>query len=434
MFLKRFQSSSRAAAEAADVERAAGSVRGPLHGIPVGIKDVISTSEGPTSGQSLVDVAPPLMGDAVVTWRLRSAGAIILGKLSTMEMACGAPDADKPFPIPRNPWLTERWAGGSSSGSGSAVATGAVLGALGTDTGGSIRVPAAYCGITGLKPTFGRVPKSGTIPLSHSLDHVGPMARSARGCAMLLNVLAGPDQTDPSASPEPVDDYSATLTGDLTGVRIGVDRLDRISGDDEDPAVPELLAAAVEVLRSRGASVVSLELPYYEEMSALNKVIMACEGFAHHRAALQGRWRDFGAPTRLFLSIGAMYTAADLVQAQRARAAGRRALERLFRHVDLVITPTVAAGAVRLDELTDKIVKLRMPTFTGYWDSAGTPALSVPMGFTADGLPLGLQICGRPFEEGLVLRAGDAYQQDTDWHLRLPPVSVHAGARGGGGD
>jgi aspartyl-tRNA(Asn)/glutamyl-tRNA(Gln) amidotransferase subunit A len=421
IFIDRYTDSALEAAAAADAVLAAGAPVGPLHGLPLGIKDIITTAEGPTTGQSVVHDRSALSGDAVVVERLRGAGGLILGKLTTMEFAIGAPDASKPFPVPRNPWSLEHWAGGSSSGSGSAVSSGAVLGALGTDTGGSIRIPAAFCGISGLMPTFGRVPKSGCIPLGYSLDHIGPMARSAEDCALMLDVLAGYDASDLCAIDVPTDDYSGALTGDLAGVRIGVDRLARIAGDNEDPAVPEVFAAAVAALESRGATIVEVELPFYTEMATADMVIMISEAFAYHRPDLQTRWLDYGAPTRQILGSAIFYTAMDFVQAQRARTVGTRALTELYGDVDLIVTPTGGSGAISFADLDQGMARmLTTPIYTGYWDTTGNPVLSVPMGFTAAGLPLGLSVAGRPFEEGLVLRAGDAFQQVTDWHLRAP--------------
>ncbi|MGZ0146020.1 amidase [Kribbella sp. WER1] len=420
IFLDRYTESALQAAAAADTDLAAGKDVGPLHGIPLGIKDIITTREGPTTGQSLVHDRTAMSGDAVVVDRLRSAGGLVLGKLTTMEFAIGAPDDTKPFPVPRNPWNLEHWAGGSSSGSGSAVSSGAVLGALGTDTGGSIRIPAAFCGISGLMPTFGRVPKSGCIPLGYSLDHIGPMARSAADCALMLDVLAGYDAGDLCAIDVPVDEYSGALTGDLTGVRIGADRLARIGGEKEDPAVAETFAAALAALESRGATIVEVELPFYAEMSTADMIILVSEAFAYHRPDLQERWLDYGAATRQILGTAIFYSAMDFVQAQRARTVGTRALSALYTDVDLIVTPTSGAGAISFEDLADGIANIMTPIYTGYWDTTGNPVLSVPMGFTAAGLPLGLQVAGRPFEEGLVLRAGDAFQRVTDHHLQVP--------------
>ncbi|MCW0213659.1 MAG: amidase [Pseudonocardia sp.] len=420
VFLARYTDTALAAAAKADAELAAGIDLGPLHGIPLGIKDIIATDEGETTAQSLVlDRSWGDMGDAPVVARLRAAGAVITGKTTTMEYAIGTPDPDKPFPIPRNPWSTEHWTGGSSSGTGGGVAAGMFLGGLGTDTGGSIRFPATNCGITGMKQTFGRVPKYGCVPLGYSFDHIGPMARSAQDCAAMLAVLAGHDPRDATSVDRPVDDYLGGLTGSLEGVRIGVDPLLTHSSQN----VPELTAvldAAVAELRAAGAVVSTVELPLYAELKTVTMVGLAAEAYAYHRPDLQSRWFDYGAGTRMAVATGALVPAGDYVQMQRVRRVGKRKVAELFADVDLIVTPTSACGAAPLAKLTfdDIIDALHTP----YWNAMGNPAMSVPMGFTTDGLPLGLQIVGRPFEEAAVFAAGHAYQQRTDWHLRAPAL------------
>ena len=426
-FLARFDAQALAAAAQADAALAAGAQIGPLHGIPLGIKDIIQTREAPATAQSLVlDPEWSSAGeDAVVVSRLREAGGIVMGKLTTMEFAIGMPDPTKPFPIPRNPWSLDHWAGGSSSGSASSVATGAVLGALGTDTGGSIRVPAAFCGVTGLMPTFGRVPKSGCAPLGYSLDHIGPMARSARDCALMLQVLAGHDAGDPCSIDVPVPDYLARLAGDLRGLTIGYDRLARAAGELADPAVESVFDAALAELEAQGARVLEIELPFYTEMTVAAVVIMLSEALAYHLPDLQTRWSDYAEGTRNIIGRGVLYSAGDYVQAQRARRAGQKALAGLYDEVDLVVTPTASAGATALAELTSDNVRRGGgfgPVHTSYWDTTGNPVLAVPIGHTHAGLPLGMQIAGRPFDEVSVLRAGVAFQARTTWHLRVPSL------------
>jgi aspartyl-tRNA(Asn)/glutamyl-tRNA(Gln) amidotransferase subunit A len=426
-FITRFVDGSRAAALAADATLAAGTA-GPLTGIPLGIKDILTTVEAPSTGQSVVQDPAWSDGDAVVVARLREAGGIVMGKTSTMEFACGLPDASKPFPVPRNPWDVETWPGGSSSGTGSGVAAGMFLGGLGTDTGGSVRIPSAFCGISGLMPTFGLVPKSGCLPLGYTLDHIGPMAGSAEDCALMLSIMAGYDPSDVTAIKTPVPDYSAALTGDLTGVRIGVDRLDRFVGGDEDPALPALFEASVAALAGRGAEIVEIEVPLYEQMTAALMVIVAGEMLAYHMPDAQTRLADYVESNRLGLGTHSFHSGADYVQAQRVRRVVHKAITATFADVDLVVTPTASVGAIRLDDLTNDLGSWFRLIHTAYWDGVGNPVLSVPMGFTESGLPLGLQFAGRPFDEGLVLRAGDAYQQVTDWHTRRPilPVAVAA--------
>jgi aspartyl-tRNA(Asn)/glutamyl-tRNA(Gln) amidotransferase subunit A len=417
-FLLRFEQQSLAAAKAADDEFSAGTDRGPLQGIPLGIKDIITTLEGPTTAQSLVHDPLWNPGDAVVVARLRQAGGIVMGKTSTMEFAAANPDAEKPFPIPRNPWDLSTWPGGSSSGTGNGVAAGLFLGGLGTDTGGSIRIPAAFCGITGLMPTFGRVPKSGCVPLGYSLDHIGPMARSARDCALMLAVLAGHDDSCAGSVDVPVPDYAAALTGDLTGLRIGVDFLTRAAGDDAN--VQPMLESVVAQLKALGAAVVSVELPRYADAMVALLAICSAEMLAYHAPDARIRLADYFAGNRRQLAAGTFHTGADYVQAQRFRRVIQQELAALYEEVDLILTPTNTIGAIALDVLGPDLGAWFAHIQTPYWDLTGNPVISIPAGFTASGLPLGVQLAGRPFEEDTVLLAADAYQRHTDWHLQLP--------------
>lgn len=420
-FITRYNDQALAAAASADAAFAAGEDKGPLQGIPLGVKDIISTREGPTTAQSLVlDPQWGLdAGDATVVARLRAAGALIMGKLSTCEFAIGLPDPDRPFPIPRNPWDLEYWAGGSSSGSGSGVAAGMMLGALGTDTGGSVRVPATFNSVTGLKPTFGRVPKSGVVPLGYSLDHVGPLTRTARDAAMMLTLMAGVDASDPGSVDVPVPDYVAGLTGDLSGLRIGVQRLQQYAVT-EDPAVEGLFSDACEVLTAAGADVVPIELPFYPEMNAVTFLALAAEALAYHRPDMQSRWADYSPGLRLYLGYGFGVSGSDYVQIQRARQVGQKALAELFTTVDLVVTPTSSVVATRMDDMDRMLIDGMHSIHTSYWNAVGNPAISIPMGFGTATMPIGLQIAGRPFAEATVLRAADAYQLRTEWHARKP--------------
>lgn len=422
-YLARFDEPALAAAARADDDFAAGVDRGPLQGIPIGIKDIITAAEGPTTAQSLVlDPAwGASIGDAPVVARLRAAGAVIMGKLSTMEFACGLPDATKPFPVPRNAWDPDTWPGGSSSGTGSGVASGMVLGGLGTDTGGSIRLPASYSGISGLKATFGRVPKSGCAPLGYSYDHIGPMARSAWDCAAMLAVLAGYDPTDACCLDQPVDDYLSALDGSLEGLTIGVERAHHLHGELVDPALMEVFEAAVNVLETAGAKVTEVSIPLYQELTDATMLGWPGEAGAYHLKDLQTRWNDFGAETRMVLVAGVLVSSADYAQCQRVRRVGQKQVAAIMQNVDLIVTPTTATGAPLVAGLD--FAGLISSIFTPIWNATGHPALSVPMGFTAGGLPLGLQIIGRPLDEATVLQAGDAFQRLTDWHLRLPALT-----------
>lgn len=284
-------------------------------------------------------------------------------------------------------------------------------------------MPAAFCGISGMKQTYGIVPKSGCLPLGVTLDHIGPMARSAADCAAMLEVMAGFDPSDPSMLPGvAAGGYVAGLSGDLTGVTVGVDRASHLGHEGEGPAVGPAFEAAVAALVAAGATVVDVALPLYTEVTTACIYTMCAEAFAFHRPNLSGRWPDFGRGMRGFVGQGALLTAADYAQVLKVRRIGKAALDEVFTSVDLVVSPTTAVGATRHDELTWEA--LMGAIFTPYWDSVGCPALAVPMGFTAGGLPLSLQIGGRALEDGLVLRAGDAFQRLTDHHLQVPALST----------
>jgi aspartyl-tRNA(Asn)/glutamyl-tRNA(Gln) amidotransferase subunit A len=427
VYLARFDEQALAAADRADADRAAGIDKGPLHGIPLGVKDIIATTEGPTTAQSLILSTGEGAGtwgagiDAPVIQRLRAAGAIITGKTTTMEFATGRPDPAMTFPLPRNPWDPERWTGGSSSGTGNGVASGMFLGGLGTDTGGSVRGPAAFCGITGLKQTYGLVPKSGCVPLGLTYDHIGPMARSAADCAAMLAVMAGPDPSDPSTVEGPID-LAATLDGDLTGVRIGVD-LSMFERDVADPSVESAIRTALTVLEEAGAALVELVIPMYQELEDVVRVGSPSESYSWHRKHLRARWADYGYPTRAAIINGAFVSGGDYVQAQRVRRTAREAVAATYADLglDLIATPTAVAPAPPVEGIGDNAPAMRTMC-TSAWNALGFPSLAVPAGFADDGLPASLLLNALPFRDGLTLKAGDAYQRRTDWHLRVPPL------------
>jgi aspartyl-tRNA(Asn)/glutamyl-tRNA(Gln) amidotransferase subunit A len=409
-----------AAAQAADADLAAGIDRGPLQGIPLAVKDIIATKDAKTTANSLI-LAPDWGAgiDAPVVARLRAAGAVVIGKSTTSEFACGMPDAEKPFLIPHNPWNLERTPSGSSAGTGIAVAAGLALGGLGTDTGGSVRGPAAANGHTGLKVTFGRVPKNHVVPLGYSLDSIGPMARSARDCALLLAVMAGYDAGDPDAATAPIDDYAGALTGSVAGMRVGVPTPYFYDSEALEPAQRTATLEAIEELRKMGATVVEVEVPLAEEAARASMMAMFGEAFAYHRTDLITRWGDYGRFTRTGLALGALFSAGDFTQAQRLRQVFRRALAAVFQHVDVLITPSGLGEAPRAEDMNLEMF-ISAPMFTPQWNFSGLPALAAPIGFGPNGLPLSMQIIGKPFAEATVLRVADAYQQVTDWHLRVP--------------
>ncbi|QGG97024.1 amidase [Actinomarinicola tropica] len=414
------------AASVADAELAAGVDKGVLHGVPLAIKDIIAVAGAPTTANSRI-LDPEWGGDAdaPVAARLREAGAVFIGKATTSEFALGAPDPEKGFPIPRNPWNLEHTPAGSSSGTGIAVAAGLALGGLGTDTGGSVRGPACVNGHTGLKVTFGRVPKSGVVPLGYTLDSVGPMARSAWDCAALLEVIAGHHPSDRFAADVPVPAYTELLTGSAEGMRIGVPRDYFFDAEGLDDEVRDSVLAAIDVLRDGGAEVVDVDLPYAKEAKEANTQIMVAEAFAYHRTNLAERWTTYGAKTRPLLARGAFYSAGDHVQALRFRTWFRRTVAEVMSDVDVLITPSAPTPPERIDEM-DMDRRLAGPSFTGQWNLTGQPAAAVPVGFSATGLPLSMQVVGKPFAEATVLGVAHAYQQVTRHHLAVPALPAPA--------
>lgn len=422
-YVTRFDDYAMAQARLADADFANGVDKGLFQGIPIGIKDILAMAEGPTTANSLIlDRQWGAGKDAPVVARLKAAGAVITGKLTTSEFAIGSPDETKPFAIPKNPWNLDRSPGGSSAGTGNGIASGLVMAGIGTDTGGSIRIPAAWNGVTGLMPTFGRVPKSGCVPLGYSLDHIGPLARSARDCAAMLGIIAGYHPSDESCADRPVDDYLGGLTGDLTGMKIGVDYANHFPAE-ADPALRGCFNAAVSTLADLGADIVEVTLPLYDEVTTALWVMMAAEALAYHHNDLSTRWADYYALSRANVSRGALASGSDYVQAARVRRVAQEKLAETFEAVDLVAGPTSAIGALTHEGMLQRrLGNIMKMVFTGYWDAVGNPALALPMGFTHDGMPLSLQLGGRPFEETVALKAGDAFQSRTDWHLRLPDL------------
>jgi aspartyl-tRNA(Asn)/glutamyl-tRNA(Gln) amidotransferase subunit A len=396
-----------AAATAADVDRAAGRIHGALQGIPVAIKDVFATRDAPTRANSRA--IEPGWGhgvDAEAVARLRAAGAVLVGKTTTNEYACGPPDETKGFPIPRNPWHLQHTPDGSSSGSGIAVAAGLALGALGTDTGGSVRGPAAANGITGLKPTYGIVPRHGVIPLSDSLDTVGVLARSAHDCALLLAAL--------TRSAAPAREHGA--------LRIGVTRSGYFCPEGIDPGASEAVESFVATLSdtARGTDVRAVHVPRAGLAADANQVIIAAEGFARHRDRLRVRWSDYGVHTRQYLASGAFLGAAAYLAAQRFRILFRSEIAALFRDIDLLVTPSSAAPAPRLDSRGGPLGEKR--NFDSPWNLIGLPAMAVPCGFDPAGMPLSVQLVGRAHADYTVLAVAEAFQARTDWHLHMPPT------------
>lgn len=412
------------AAKQADADFAAGVDKGPLQGIPFAIKDILATKDAPTTANSLV--LDPKWGegyDSVTTERVRAAGAALTGKLVCSEFALGMPDSEKPFPIPKNPWALDRTPGGSSSGTGIAVAAGMVLGGIGTDTGGSVRFPAAYCGHTGLKVTYGRVPKWGCAPLGYSLDSIGPMARSAWDCAAILNVIAGYDSRDMTAADEPAEDYLADIEAGVRGLKVGVPTEYFFDHELLHPEQKASSEAVIAQLKELGAEIVEVNLPKSSIAKEANTMIMITEAFSYHRMDMASRWTDYGRGVRNLLARGALYSGADYVQAQRFRSWYAKEAAKVMATVDVLVTPTVVEPAGLTADM-DMTKRMLQPSYCGPFNLTGYPGLAIPSGFSSEGLPLSTQIVGAPFAEALVLRVGHAYQQLTDFHLQVPEVAV----------
>jgi aspartyl-tRNA(Asn)/glutamyl-tRNA(Gln) amidotransferase subunit A len=405
----------------ADRELAAGHDRGPLHGIPYALKDIYDTAGITTTCHSKlrIDVVPN--GDSEVGRRLHAAGAVLLGKLATHEFAIGGPSFDLPFPPARNPWNIEHITGGSSSGSGAAVAAGLTNLAMGSDTGGSIRGPAGFCGVVGLKPTYGRVSRRGVFPLSFTLDHCGPLAFCVEDAAICLQAIAGHDPLDAASAAVPVPDFTARLRDGVAGLKIGIPRnffAEAELNTAETTAAIERVAAD---LRRAGADVRDVALPDYALFSACGRVIMISEAFAIHEADLRTRPGDYGAIAMQRFMLGAAITAADLVQALRLRRELTEAVQGVFEGCDALITASTLGTAPRFIDVADPISSGASPVQTIPFNVSGHPAMSVPIGLGADGLPLSLQVVGRPFDEAMVLRVGQAIE--TSQGIRRPTMA-----------
>ncbi|HXG04284.1 MAG TPA: amidase [Candidatus Binatia bacterium] len=411
-------------ARRAEAEVVAGRPLGPLHGVPVGLKDLFETRGLRTTAGSriLADFVPDR--DATVVARLRAAGAIVLGKLNLHEFAYGPEGVNVHYGTTRNPWDVSRLAGGSSSGSAVAVAADMVAAALGSDTGGSIRIPAAFCGLTGLKPTYGRVSRAGVLPLAWTMDHVGPMARTAADCARLLTVLAGPDPADPTTSPRPVPDYEAALTGDIRGLRVGL--LEGFFLDGTDPPVRAAVEDAARMLAALGAVVDRVTLAAVPDVAAAAFAIVGSEALAYHAGWLRTRPEDYQPDVRERLQLGVVIGGAHYVRGQQVRGRVRAEVDQVLTRFDVLLAPTTPCAAPRVGEREAVIggrptdVRSALLRLTRPFNFTGHPACSVPCGFTGNGLPVGLQIVGRAFDEATVLRVADAYQRGSDWHRRRP--------------
>jgi len=403
------------AARAAEAEIAKGNWRGPMHGIPFAVKDQLDVEGAPARVRQFTKG----VGDATPVRKLREAGAVLMGKLHMSSMP--GPE----LPLPRNPWNTDHITGGSSTGSGAAVAGGLCLGSLGEDTAGSIRNPSAFCGIAGLKATYGRVSRHGLAPLAWSLDHCGPMARAVEDLAHMLNALAGYDGNDPTSSAQPVVDYTSALSGDVKGMVIGVPR-DYI--DDcaprTDAMVLRRVDEAIAQLKALGARIEDVKVPALHLATIANAVIYYNEFWAANRSSAAEVLKTGAAQRRARIYLGLLTNSSDYIQAQRLRSRCRAELAQVFEKIDCLALPNQNGPAPRVEDVgpIDTLFKHVVPEFHGPFNLTGLPTLSVPCGFSENNLPIALQIVGRPFDEVTVLRAGYTYQQQMKWYEKRPAI------------
>jgi aspartyl-tRNA(Asn)/glutamyl-tRNA(Gln) amidotransferase subunit A len=424
----------RALAEARAAEAAimAGGPSGKLHGIPIGLKDIVDTKGIPTTCQSrlLQDNVPDR--DAACAEMLAAAGAVLIGKTTTHEFADGGPSFDLPWPPARNPWNTEHFTAGSSSGTGAAIASGMILCGIGTDTGGSIRGPAALCGIAGLKPTYGLVSRAGVAPAAFSLDHVGPMAWTAEDCAIMLQALAGHDPRDPASADRPIPDYLKALGGGIKGCKIGVIHHFHETDHKVSDGTQRGITAAIATLRDLGAEIREVRLSPLQDWAACGTLISMTERAAAYEEWARTRLGEFGERVRSRLMLGAFVTGVDYVQAVRRRRELRAELKAAMADLDVVLTASQPNEAPKIDAVP-KWDTFQQPSFTMPFNVAGYPAISICSGFgptdqvrgpeAHGGLPVAIQLVGKPFQEATVLRIADAFEKATPFRDRRPDIA-----------
>jgi aspartyl-tRNA(Asn)/glutamyl-tRNA(Gln) amidotransferase subunit A len=424
-FLLPTPEKAREQAKTAEREIMAGNYRGPLHGIPFGLKDIYATAGIRTTSHSKICENLVPTEDATTVTKLHQAGGVLLGKLATHEFGHGGPSFDLPWPPARNPWSRDHFTGGSSSGAGAAVAAGFIPGALGSDTGGSIRGPAALCGIVGLKPTYGLVSRAGIYANSFTFDHAGPMTWTVEDCAIMLQAIAGYDPKDPASADRPIPDYRAALTGDIRGLRIGIVRH---LYEDDITVTPEVRAALEEaygVFRSLGAVLADVRIRPAADYYAVKITIAESEQYAIHEEELRTRPGDFGADFLGRALPAVLYSGTDYVQAQRERRLMLADMAPIYEKYDVLVTPAAPRPAPRLGTWRTISFWQNSSLTTPFNVTAG-PALAQCMGFTPAGSPLSLQLVGRPFGEATVLRAAHAYETATNWRSRRPSLDPAA--------
>jgi aspartyl-tRNA(Asn)/glutamyl-tRNA(Gln) amidotransferase subunit A len=413
-----------AAADAADAALAKGNAGGALHGVPLAHKDMYYDAGKIVTCGSKIRREFVATSTSTALQRLKDAGTIRLGSLQMVEFAYGPTGHNAHYGAVHNPWGLDHITGGSSSGSGAAVAARLTFAALGSDTGGSIRMPAHFCGVTGLKTTYGRISRAGAMPLSQSLDTVGPLARTAEDCALLLGLMAGADPDDPTAAAEPVPDYVAATREPITGLTIGVPSAFYV--DDLDPEVERILDETISVLKREGANIVQVELPDQRQLTAAAQLVVAVEAAAFHKRWLIERPQDYGPQVLMRLQNGFAIPGVSYLEAMRWRGPALAAYLAAVSGTDAVIVPGAPVPAPTLAESdvgngpdADAVIQ-RLTRFTRPVNYLGVPSLAIPAGFTKTGLPVGMQLIGRSFDEAMLLRIGAAFQRATDFHARVP--------------
>ena len=425
-FITLLADQARKSARQAEKDIQAGRYKGPLHGIPVALKDLYNTGGvRTTSGSRIFDTFIPTE-DCTVAAKFHQAGAILLGKLNMHQFAYGPTGENPDYGHMHNPWNPDMVTGGSSGGSGSAAAAGQCTITTGSDTGGSIRIPAALCGIVGLKPTYGLVSRYGLSALSWSLDHPGPMTRTVEDTAITMNVIAGHDPKDVASAKVDIPDYTSALTGDVKGLRIGI--VKEYFEVPLDPQVRKAVMDAISLLESMGAEIKEVSYPMFNQSQAISSTVLMAEATAYHRDLLEKDGHQLYEPVRQRLESGLFISAAEYLRAQQARSIFDQQGRRLLDEVDLLAGPTepvtapeILASKVMAGEQEVGVVGA-LTQYTRPYNINGFPAISVPCGFSDDEMPIGLQLAGRPFDELTVLRAAHAYEQANDWHTRRPPI------------
>jgi aspartyl-tRNA(Asn)/glutamyl-tRNA(Gln) amidotransferase subunit A len=410
-------------ARAAEARVMAGKAIGPLDGIPIGHKDIYNTAGIRTTGHSRVLEHNVPTRDGTVVRKWAEAGTVLMGKLSTHEFAMGGPSFDVPWPPARNPWNPDHFTSGSSSGTGAAVAAGMVLGGTGSDTGGSIRGPAALCGITGIKPTYGLVSRVGVLPLSFSMDHAGPMAWTVEDCALLLQAMAGYDAEDPASVDRPVADFTGGIGNGVKGLRIGVVRHFFETDNAASPATLQGINHALDVFEHLGAEVSDVTLSPLAEYHACGSIILSSEAYAIHEPWLKTRFNDYGELFRDRIALGGFIRATDYVQALRRRRTLCLEVKSAMANLDLLVSASQPAEAPRITEVP-KWGTMEKPSLTMPFNLIGYPAMTVPTGFGAGGLPVGMQLIARPFQEPLLFQAAHAFEKTIGTRKRRPMAAL----------